>query len=248
MISVCIATYNGEKYIEEQLRSILCQIGEEDEVVLSDDGSSDRTLEIVTALKDDRIKLFHHKKEQAPVRFRFDYTTRNFNFAIQQAKGDYIFLADQDDVWLPRKVEVTMKVLQRADIAISDCKVTDGDLNVVLQSRFGGRKQSVGLMHNTIKPGNPGCCMAFNKRVAEKIMPIPPCGVAQDVWFAVLGNMYFPVEFIYEPLILFRRHEGNVSSSMGKSHDSVSYRLSYRWVTLKEIVKHAGLWRTIRNL
>lgn len=248
MISVCVATYNGEKYIEEQLKSILCQLGKNDEVIISDDGSTDTTLNIVSSFNDDRIKIFHHQKEQIPVRFRFDYTTRNFNYAIQQAKGDYIFLADQDDVWMPRKVEVTMNVLQRADIAISDCKVTDGDLNVVLESRFGGSKQSVGLFHNTIKPGNPGCCMAFTKRVVDRIMPIPPCGVAQDVWFAVLGSMYFPVEYIYEPLILFRRHDGNVSSSMGKSHDSVSYRLSYRWVTLKEIVKHAGLWRVIKNL
>lgn len=248
MISVCIATYNGGKYIEEQLTSILCQLGNNDEVIISDDGSIDSTLDIISALNDARIKVFHHQKEQIPVRFRFDYTTRNFNHAIQLAKGDYIFLADQDDVWLPRKVEITMEVLHRADIAISDCKVTDGDLNVVMESRFGGRKQSVGLLHNTINPGNPGCCMAFTKRVVDKIMPIPPYGVAQDVWFAVLGSMYFPVEYIYEPLILFRRHDGNVSSSMGKSHDSVLYRLSYRWVTLKEIVKHAGLLRAIKNL
>ena len=90
MISVCMATYNGEKYIEEQLKSILSQLGENDEVIVSDDSSTDNTLAIVESFNDVRIKIFPNNKFHSPI--------FNFENALKQATGDYIFLSDQDDV------------------------------------------------------------------------------------------------------------------------------------------------------
>ena len=92
MISVCIATYNGEKYIEEQIASILPQLKENDEIIISDDYSTDNTIQVLTKINSKKIKIFKNQGEKG-------YTS-NFENAIKQAKGNYIFLCDQDDVWL----------------------------------------------------------------------------------------------------------------------------------------------------
>jgi len=111
MISVCIATYNGEKYIKEQLNSIIIQISQEDEIVVSDDWSNDRTLEIVSNYQDNRIKILFNKKEKG--------YSKNFENAILYAKGDIIFICDQDDVWLPNKVSRMIDALKKSTIGYS---------------------------------------------------------------------------------------------------------------------------------
>ena len=95
-ISVCIASYNGEKYIKEQLNSILCQLEERDEVIISDDSSTDNTVQIIESFKDKRIKIFREQKFKSPI--------YNFENAISKATGDIIFLSDQDDIWHKAKV------------------------------------------------------------------------------------------------------------------------------------------------
>ena len=93
MISVCVTTYNGSLFLKEQIDSILCQLNKDDEIIISDDGSIDNTISIIESYNDCRIKIFYHTtiKNQ----YRFDLTTRNFENALFQAKGDYIFFADQ---------------------------------------------------------------------------------------------------------------------------------------------------------
>lgn len=91
MISVCIATYNGEKFIKQQLTSILEQLAPADEIIVSDDNSKDNTRNIIEELNDGRIKIIDGPGMSSP--------TKNFEQALKHAKGDYIFLADQDDVW-----------------------------------------------------------------------------------------------------------------------------------------------------
>ena len=104
MISVCIATYNGARYIGEQLASILKQLSAEDEVVVSDDGSTDGTLDIVRSFNDRRIRIVDGPRRHSP--------TLNFEWALRNAKGEYIFLADQDDVWLPDKLKAATDMLR----------------------------------------------------------------------------------------------------------------------------------------
>src|SRR5688572_3666270 len=98
MVSVCMATKNGGEYLEEQINSILVQLNPEDELIISDDCSTDNTIAIVQSYKDHRIKLFQNKIPKG--------ISKNFETSLQLSKGDYIFLADQDDVWLPRKHDV----------------------------------------------------------------------------------------------------------------------------------------------
>ncbi len=98
MVSVCIATYNGEHYLREQLDSILAQIGKEDEVVISDDSSTDGTLALIESYHDPRIRVLHHDPNLVTTTFPLDRPTHNFENALRHAKGDILFLADQDDV------------------------------------------------------------------------------------------------------------------------------------------------------
>ena len=116
MISVCMATYNGEKYIREQIDSILAQLGDKDELIVSDDGSADATLSIVRSFSDPRIKIISNTGKHG--------TNGNFENALKHAQGDYIFLSDQDDVWLPGKVNICLQALQTAHLVVHDCYVT----------------------------------------------------------------------------------------------------------------------------
>ena len=110
MISVCIATYNGERFIREQIDSILRQLSSDDEIILSDDGSTDDTISIINSIDDKRIKIIEGPRKHSP--------TPNFECAMKESKGDYIFLAVQDDVWKPNKVEVCIKWLQNYIITL----------------------------------------------------------------------------------------------------------------------------------
>ena len=119
MISVCMATYNGGKYIKEQLDSILPQLGKEDELVISDDGSKDNTYSIIQSYGDERIKLFYNHGKHGFV--------GNFENALKQCKGDYIFLSDQDDIWKVNKVSVVMEKLKDYSLVIHDAEIVDGE-------------------------------------------------------------------------------------------------------------------------
>ena len=107
MISVCLATYNGQRFIKRQITSILSQIGEEDEVVVSDDGSTDDTLTILRDLNDSRIRIIDGAHRHSP--------TWNFEKALEGARGEYIFLSDQDDVWMPDKVQKSVEALEKIE-------------------------------------------------------------------------------------------------------------------------------------
>ena len=128
MISVCLATYNGQRFIERQLTSILAQLGPEDEVVVADDGSVDDTLSIIRRLNDSRIRIVDGAHRHSPI--------WNFEKSLMAAKGDYIFLSDQDDEWMADKVAVTMRYLQDYDCVVSDNKVVAPDGQVIAPSFY----------------------------------------------------------------------------------------------------------------
>ncbi|MEM7184509.1 MAG: glycosyltransferase, partial [Spirochaetota bacterium] len=111
MISVCIATFNGEKYIHEQLVSILQQLGTNDEIIISDDSSTDNTIKMIHAINDKRIKIYHNNVRN-PI--------QNFENALRKAQGKYIFLSDQDDIWLETKISITIEHLQKYDLVVHD--------------------------------------------------------------------------------------------------------------------------------
>jgi glycosyltransferase involved in cell wall biosynthesis len=224
-ISVCIATYNGEKYILDQLHSILPQLGPNDEVIISDDSSTDSTIELVKSLKETRIKIFAHNHYRNPV--------YNFQHALRQAKGEYIFLSDQDDLWLDGKVDAVMKALEKADVVVTDCKIVDDNLNVLTESYFKFRKSGKGLLRNLYSNKYLGCCMAFHRKILDKALPFPPKLPMHDIWLGFISELFYKSVFLNEPYILHRRHLANTSSVFQKSDASLIEKISFRWNTIK---------------
>ena len=228
MISVCVATYNGEKFIKEQIESILCQLSSDDEIIVSDDGSTDGTIVIINCIGDKRIRIIEGPRKHSP--------TFNFENALKEAKGDYIFLADQDDVWKTNKVEVCMKWLQKYDCVVSDAEVTDSNLNPLYPSLYAIMQVRQGHIYNTVwKNGYTGCCMAFRRNILEASLPFPKDIPMHDIWIGNVAAYKYNVKFIPDKLILFRRHKETISCNGKGSKYSIWQQMKFRWSIIKNI-------------
>lgn len=207
MISVCMASYNGERYISEQIETILQNLGEEDELVISDDGSTDATRQIISALmiSDRRIRLFDGPRRGV---------NANFSNAIRKSKGDYIFLSDQDDIWMPDKVAEVMKVFENSSCAavVHDASVVDHTMQVLIPSFFAHRHSGSGWFKNLIKNSYMGCCMAFRSSLKEYILPVPENIECYDQWIGMMADLHGGSFFLSKQLMSYRRHGENTSS------------------------------------
>nr|WP_263173626.1 glycosyltransferase [Shewanella sp. SM73] len=231
MISVCMATFNGSKYVETQIVSILKQLRANDEVIISDDGSCDDTLNIIKRLNDKRIKIYINKGVKG--------YTGNFENALIQAKGDIIFLSDQDDIWFPNKVELLMKSLENFDFVISDARVVDLCLNTLEESYFVSRSSSFGFFSSMIRCRYLGCCYAFKRKVLTKALPFPSKHklLPHDLWLALIGECYFSVSYLKVPLVYYRRHSSNVSDGGEYSSNNLAMKLKIRSYSLLNVIK-----------
>ena len=236
MISVCIATYNGELFISEQLSSILSQLGDDDEVVISDDQSTDRTLEIIAGFNDPRVKVFSHQRYTRHD-FPLDCTTHNFQNALQHSRGDIIFLADQDDVWKPNKVNLCINELRDLDFVICDCLVTDESLNVVKHSYFSSMHTNLSALSNLGICTWLGCCMAFRRKVLDAALPFPETQVAHDLWLGLVASSKFRCKMIHVPLSYYRRHQDTVSPVSKKNSYGLWFKIKYRFFAIKEYIR-----------
>ena len=230
-ISVCMATYNGEKYIKEQLDSILLQLSENDEVIISDDSSTDNTVETIKSFNDNRIKIYKNTKAKG--------YTRNFENALEKASGHIIFLSDQDDVWVEDKVKKMTKILENYDFVVSDNSIVNENLEVISKSHFEVYKTDKGFIRNLLLPRYVGACMALKKNVLEKSLPFPEnvklC--AHDYWISLIAEMYFKSYKLDEQLLLYRRHSSNASSGGEKSKNSLAHKLKVRLYTLIQLLR-----------
>lgn len=216
-ISVCMATFNGEKFIREQVMSILPQLGEDDEIIVSDDGSSDETINILNSFQDRRIKIIVNKGRHGVV--------PNFENALKYSSGDYIFLSDQDDVWKTNKVEVILKQLRQYDLVVHDAEMIDGEGRSLGKTYYSTMHHKKDFISNLWRTRWLGCCMAFRREVLEMCLPFPSTIVAHDYWIGMLGMLKFRYCFIDDILICYRRHGNNTSPSGEKSANSLFYKL-----------------------
>jgi len=238
MISVCIATYNGEHYLRQQLDSILAQIGKEDEVVISDDSSTDGTLALIESYHDARIRVLHHDPSLMTTTFPLDRPTHNFENALRHAKGDILFLADQDDVWIEGKVETMLAELQDADLAIHDCIVVDDNMeDVIHPSYFNYIGIHQGVWKNWVKATYLGCCMAMRKEVVLRALPFPKTMAGHDLWLGIIADRYFTTKIVRKKLIRYRKHTSSKTTSGGKSKNTLWFKIRYRMTILKHIMK-----------
>ena len=231
MVSVCIATYNGENYIAQQLNSILCQISADDEVIISDDGSTDNTIAVINSIADPRIKVINGG---------FHNIIRNFENALLQAKGNYIFLSDQDDVWLQGKYDCCLDWLKKVDLVCTNSTVVDENLNVIIPSFFEYYHSGKGIIKNIINSTYFGACMAFNRKIYNAAIPFPPkTKIGHDIWIGLVANAIGKVQFINTPYLLYRRHDStftNISTNLlSRSKRSIFAKIWSRIVTLYTI-------------
>lgn len=231
MVSVCIATYNGEKYIKEQLQSILNQIAVDDEVIISDDDSTDRTIELIKEFNDSRIKI---------IKGGFRHFKWNFENALKHAQGEYIFLSDQDDVWIDGKYEACLKELRYVDLVCTDSKVVDEKLNILIPSFFEYYKSGKGILKNAIKNTYFGACMAFNRKISDAAIPFPKTmEIGHDIWLGLVAEIIGRTKFLATPYLLYRRHDAaltNISNDMTKrSNRPIFVKLWSRCVVLYTI-------------
>lgn len=237
MISVCIPTFNGEKYIKDQIESILCQLNLDDEIIISDDKSDDNTIEIIESFKDKRIKIFINQNRNTNKYYSFMFVTCNLENALSKAKGDFIYLADQDDVWFENKVSVTQKKLECYDLVLSDCQIIDENNKVLHESYFSINKSKIGVFTNIVNNSYLGCCMAFRKEVLKFSLPMSKYNVPHDIWFGLLAEIYMTVYYEPSKLIKYRRHGDNLSSSADVSSKSIYYKISYRCLLIMALIK-----------
>ena len=231
MISVCLATYNGEKYIKEQLLSILPQLQESDEVIISDDGSTDQTISIIEEMQSSRILVIKNNGKHG--------FTGNFENALNHAKGDIIFLSDQDDVWNEDKVLLSIEALKDADLAVSNAEIVDGELNQTHPSHFNLYNVKSGFFINFASTRYIGACMAFKRSILEKALPFPDKHIycQHDWWIAMIAEYYYKVTLIDKTLIKYRRHENNALTGGNKSTNSFFKILYTRAYTYYNLIK-----------
>ena len=204
-ISVAMAVYHGEAYLDAQLSSILSQLEPEDEIIVSDDCPGGKTEEIVRrfAEQDQRVHYV-----QGPGRGLI----ANFGHAISLCGGDAIFLSDQDDVWMPGKANKVKAALEAgALLVLHDACVTDADMHPLEPSFFAVHGSKPGFGANLIRNSFMGCCMAFRRELCGAILPLPEGIPMHDQWIGLIATRLGRVVFLEEPLLFYRRHGGNLS-------------------------------------
>lgn len=229
-ISIAMAVYNGEKYLREQIDSILPQLLDNDELIISYDKSIDNSYEIIKEYvkKDSRVKCFENNIKPGVV--------KNFENAVNHCTGEIIFYSDQDDVWKDDKI---IKVVEKfknpnVSVVIHDSSLTDEKLNITHPSTFKMRNGNTLFIRNFIRLSYIGCCLAFRGNLKNVVLPIPTIHRSHDWWTGSICSCFGKMEKIDESLVLHRQHENNATPP---KRPSFSYQVTVRWIILNNLVR-----------
>lgn len=222
-IDVLLATYNGQKYLKEQIDSILNQTYKNIHLIISDDNSKDSTRAILEQYQkqDSRITIYLQEQNLGYI--------KNFEFLLKKVESDYYMLSDQDDVWLPEKIEKSMQTLknQNADLVFGDLEVVDENLQTIYPS-FGdfmllNRKikkyinsYRVNYLYNCVT----GCTILSKKEYIKDILPIPHDSkyVPHDYWMGIMVALKGKLAYMPEKYIKYRQHGNNQIGTDKISH------------------------------
>ena len=204
-VSVALATYNGARYLREQLDSFLLQQRRPDELVVSDDASTDETVAVIEAFAG-----------TAPFPVRIERKTansgyiRNFQTALAACSGDVIFMSDQDDIWFPEKIAAATTALEQDPgrlLFVNDAELVDEELRPLGLTTFA----QVRARGESEKAFTQGACLALRRRLLTWVLPLPDGYPFHDMWISDLANDLGAVLIEERPLQLFRRHSTNAS-------------------------------------
>lgn len=231
VVSVCMAAYNGAQHIHEQLESILAQLTEHDEVIIVDDGSTDGTRKWLTDMHDPRVKVHLNESNLGYV--------RNFEKALGLSTGEIVMLSDQDDLWLPGRVDALVRELESAEAVASNFSYFEGTPRKLEQLRLkqgtgGHRIRNLVRLWIGIIPYY-GCAMAFRRTFIQSSLPFPPfLYETHDQWLAMLANVRGTMAHLELETLSRRLHANNTTP---KTFRGIPTILKSRWMLSKAFVE-----------
>lgn len=229
-VSVAMATYNGEKYLREQLDSLYSQTRVPDEIVVVDDRSTDKTKEI--------LEEYHLKKG---LRFFINErnlgVNQNFEKAIRSCTGDYIAICDQDDVWMPHKIETSLKKIMEIEDGKPACVSSQSygvDKNLkIINRKHKIKEDTSGFKATVLQKGVcQGCSLMFNRHLVNILKDIPRDGIVYDYYIGLVAAATGHKYNIAEPLMYYRHHSNNVIAKDAKNPP-----------LLHRIKEHLRMWK-----
>ena len=234
-ISVCMATYNGLPFVLDQVRSILREIDCDDELVIVDDCSKDGTIEALLSLGDTRIVLLQNEINQGVV--------RSFSKSLENAKGEYIFLSDQDDIWKVGRCTLMKEAMDLGgyNLVTSNFEWIDESNNLVYINYDGvSENNSSSYFRNILdifigKTNYFGCAMLIRRPLLNIALPIPDFVESHDLWLAKVGNLSRSNGHLNSQTFLKRKHANNTTSV-----------ISSRPIYLKVFSRFIFIWSIIR--
>lgn len=232
MISIAMATYNGECYVREQLDSILVQTIGDWELIVCDDGSTDNTLSILRAYakNDSRIKIYQNERNLG---FK-----RNFEKAIDLCQGDYIALCDQDDIWYPNHLEVLYNQIGNHSLSIGNSDIVNIN-NTYLNKRMSDTdgihfipEDTKLLLYREFFYANPfqGASMLLKKDFALRCIPIPNEVHYHDTWISICACFADGLIYTYTPITRYRQHGRNVTINNHREHGLTTIEICLDYV------------------
>ncbi len=246
LVSVCMATYNGGKYIREQVDSILNSEFKENpdvelELVVSDDGSTDGTIEILESYHDPRIVIYHHRNTK---RYKYLNANRackcNFENAMSKAKGEYLFLSDQDDVWYPWKIDRQLTSLRKwGGVNIASFDMGDGELKKIGTLAY---KHDSSFFSVKNKMCLYGFSMAFTRDELRYYLPIPAAVTGHDIYIQYSAMWRKKLHFTDEPCAIHRYSGKHNLTAFGKNNVLPPFpvKIYFRLVTWVSVI-----WRSM---
>ena len=227
LVQVLLATYNGERFLREQIDSILAQSYQPLTILARDDGSKDATRAVLAEYASRFPNRFHLLEDGTPT----GSPMKNFRKLIQASSAPYIACSDQDDIWLPEKISMSMKALQELEastgpekpcLVFTDLKVVGDDLKEISPSFWkaqGIAPKRIFHLHQLLTSNViTGCTLVCNRPLAERAALMPDDAYMHDWWMALLANLFGAARFLAQPTVLYRQHAANVLGlSVGES-------------------------------
>ena len=241
MILILLSTYNGDKYLIEQLDSIFSQSYKSFQIIARDDGSSDETIEI---LKSYNIKILDTDKNLGA---KLSFSTL-LDYAVTNTDAGYFMFCDQDDIWKKDKIEktiATMKDLEKDNLGLpllvhTDLEVVDEKLNVLNKSfwKYEKRDPSLNSINRLIMQSTvTGCTMMINRKLAEMSFPVSEKSIMHDWWISMIASTLGKIAYLEESTISYRQHSSNDTGSK-KFGLSLILKKAVNFLFYDELYKH----------
>lgn len=221
-IDILLSTYNGEKYIEQQIHSILQQSRSDWVLLIRDDLSHDSTPHLIHKLQylyPQKIQIIDDKSTNLGA-------SQSFSKLLEKSKSDYVMFCDQDDVWVPNKIELTISKIQELEyihskktplLVHSDLKVVDHQLDLIENSFWKYQnldpKQGNFLNRTLVQNVVTGCTVMINQPLRQLATPIPNECIMHDWWIALVAAAFGKIAYIETPTVLYRHHQSNLIGS-----------------------------------